>query len=170
MKTKILFVCLGNICRSPAADGVLRQMAHRAGRDDDFYIDSAGIGDWHIGQLPDPRMRACGARHGYDFTHRARQFQTADFDRFDLIMVMDCENYRAVTAKARNHADAQKVHMLADYLTDHPGTTTIPDPYFGDAPGFDYALELIEDACRGLLARYPAPATDTDSTAAPQQK
>ena len=83
---RLLFICLGNICRSPAAEGVMKYIVEREGRDSEFYIDSAGIGGWHVGQLPDYRMRQCGQRHGYVFDHRARQFSSKDFDRFDYIM------------------------------------------------------------------------------------
>ena len=152
-KKRLLFVCLGNICRSPAAEGVMKKMVHDAGLDDAFDIDSAGIGDWHVGQLPDARMRACGQRHGYKFNSHARQLTTADFTLFDHILVMDTDNYRIVTGKATNNTQREKVQMLADYCTEHPKAHVIPDPYYGDSSDFEYAVELIEDACRGLLAQ-----------------
>ena len=151
MKQRLLFICLGNICRSPAADGIMHHLVEGRGLADDFYIDSAGIGSWHVGQLPDYRMRLCGERHGYVFDHRARQFSAADFDRFDLIAVMDHENYHDVARQARSAADRQKIIRMSDYLRHHPGQQTVPDPYYGDERDFEFAVELLEDACEGLL-------------------
>ena len=151
MKERILFVCLGNICRSPAAEGVLRKMAEELGLSERLDIDSCGMGGWHTGQLPDHRMRRCGALHGYRFDHRARQIEAADFDRFDRLLAMDADNYRGLMRLARTPGQKQKVEMLADYMSEHPGQVQIPDPYYGDASDFELALELIEDACRGLL-------------------
>lgn len=150
-KNRLLFVCLGNICRSPAAEGVMKSLTDKAGVAEEFLIDSAGIGNWHVGQLPDKRMRLCGARRGYDFSSRARQIDRKDFGRFDRILVMDNENMRTVKALAPTQDDAEKVEMLASYITRHPEATVIPDPYYGDDSDFDYALDLIEDGCRGLL-------------------
>ena len=92
-KHTVLFICLGNICRSPAAEGIMKTLVEKAGLQDEFEIDSAGIGGWHVGQLPDSRMRKCGAEHGYNFNSHARQFQKSDFARFETIVVMDNENY-----------------------------------------------------------------------------
>ena len=153
MKKRILFICLGNICRSPAAEGVMRTLVHWAGRDAEFEIDSAGIGGWHVGQLPDSRMRRHGAERGYTFDSRARQFSENDFSHFDYILVMDHDNFRAVTAMAPIPADRNKVRMLTDYLQQHPDASVVPDPYYGGPADFDYALDLIEDACRGILNR-----------------
>lgn len=151
-KKRLLFVCLGNICRSPAAEGVMRKMVHDAHLDQAYDIDSAGIGNWHAGQLPDPRMRAAGQRRGYRFDSHARQLCTADFDRFDHILVMDDDNYHTLLAKAHTPAQRQKVQMLAAFCTQHTAAHAIPDPYYGTEADFDYALDLIEDACQGLLA------------------
>ncbi len=150
-KISLLFICLGNICRSPAAEGVMRKITGDAGLAGHFHIDSAGIGNWHVGQLPDRRMQTCGQRHGYCFDSHARQICTDDFSRFDLLLVMDRDNYRAVTALAPTHEDARKVHLLTEYLTRNNGADTVPDPYYGGERDFEYALALIEDACRGLL-------------------
>ncbi|HEY9550913.1 MAG TPA: low molecular weight protein-tyrosine-phosphatase [Prevotella sp.] len=149
-KTKLLFICLGNICRSPAAEGVMKHIVAQAGHEEKFEIDSAGIGDWHVGQLPDARMRRHGAARGYTFDSRARQFKPADFERFDYLLVMDHDNYRAISAMARSAEERQKVHLLTEFLTTHKGVSVVPDPYYGDGTAFDYALDLIEDACRGL--------------------
>lgn len=148
---KILFVCLGNICRSPAAEGIMRHIVEEKGLSGDIEIDSAAIGPWHVGDLPDPRMRQCGARHGYAFNSRARQLTSADFGRFDLIIGMDHDNIRAIRAKARNAEDEQKIRLMADYLSHHPNYSAIPDPYYGGERGFELVIELLEDACEGLL-------------------
>ena len=150
-KHTVLFICLGNICRSPAAEGIMKSLVEKEGMSDDFFIDSAAIGSWHIGQLPDSRMRKCGAEHGYRFDSHARQFQKSDFQRFDLIVVMDYENYRAITSMASSQADKDKVVRIADYLTHHREYTTVPDPYYGDYSDFELVIELLEDACQGLL-------------------
>lgn len=150
-KHRLLFICLGNICRSPAAEGVMKAKVHVANLDEQFVIDSAGIGNWHAGQLPDSRMRERGARRGYRFDSRARQIRQSDFDDFDLLLVMDRENYRTVTSQAPDEEARGKVRMLTDYLQEHRGADVVPDPYYGDLSDFDYALDLIEDACDGLL-------------------
>ena len=126
MKKKILFICLGNICRSPAADGIMRHLVTERGLEDEFLIDSAGIGSWHVGQLPDRRMRKCGQRHGYNFDHRARQFSSKDFERFDYIAVMDQENYHDVARQANTPDDLKKIIRMSDYLRHHPGQKTVP--------------------------------------------
>ena len=148
---RILFICLGNICRSPAADGIMRHLVAERGLEDEFLIDSAGIGSWHVGQLPAYRVRQCGQRHGYVFDHRARQFSSKDFARFDYIAVMDQENYQDVARQATSPSDLQKIIRMSDYLRHHPGQRTVPDPYYGDTRDFEFALELLEDACEGLL-------------------
>lgn len=152
--TKLLFICLGNICRSPAANAIMQKYVDEAGLSDKFEIDSAGIGPWHVGQLPDKRMREHGARRGYRIDHIARQFDaTKDFDRFDYIVVMDEDNYRNITRQARNDDDRKKVIRMANYFIKYKGRTSVPDPYYGDGEDFELALDLIEDGCKGLLAR-----------------
>ena len=150
---RILFVCLGNICRSPAAEGIMKRLVSQRGRDGEFYIDSAGMGSWHVGQLPDRRMREHGQRHGYDFNHRARQFSVVDFARFDVIIAMDSGNERSLLGLAQTADDRRKIVPMGDYLRRHPGQHTIPDPYYGDGRDFEYVIELLEDACEGLLQR-----------------
>ncbi len=149
-RKSILFVCLGNICRSPAAEGIFRQLVAQRHLERDFFIDSAGIGSWHIGDLPDARMRRCGARHGYTFDSRARQLSSDDFDQFDYIIGMDYDNLRDIKAKARRAEDEKKVLLMADFLRHHD-SATIPDPYYGGDRDFDHVVELLEDACESLL-------------------
>lgn len=155
-KHTVLFICLGNICRSPAAEGIMKSIVEKRGLSDKYEIDSAGIGNWHVGQLPDSRMRRCGAQHGYCFDSRARQFQKSDFQRFDTIVVMDNENYRAITSQASSQADKEKVVRIADFLTSHREHTTVPDPYYGDESDFELVITLLEDACQGLLDELEA--------------
>lgn len=170
MKHSLLFICLGNICRSPAAEGVMRQMAERRRLGDSIVVDSAGIGAWHVGEQPDHRMCSHARRRGYDLTTlRARQFSSRDFLRFDYIVVMDEENYRDVmrqkpaishtphsTQAAPHSAPDTEVHLaevlrMKDFFIEHKGQPTVPDPYYGGAEGFELALDLIEDGCQGLL-------------------
>lgn len=155
MKTRLLFICLGNICRSPAAQGIMQHLVDSRGLTNRFVIDSAGIGSWHIGDLPDRRMRDHGRRHGYTFGHRARQFHaSADFDRFDWILTMDDANYEEITCQALTDGERAKVVPLARYLRHHPGANDIPDPYFGGDAGFERVISLLEDACEGLLEQF----------------
>lgn len=155
-KKKLLFICLGNICRSPAADGIMKALVEKHGVDDNYEIDSAGIGSWHIGQLPDHRMRQCGQQHGYTFNHLARQIATTDFTAFDYIIVMDEQNYADVSRLAsRTNATARIVRM-ADFFTRHKGAASVPDPYYGTETDFHHAIALIEDGCEGLLKRLEA--------------
>lgn len=150
-KIKILFVCLGNICRSPAAEGVMKKMLAEAGMDAGVLVDSAGIGPWHVGELPDSRMRRCGARRGYSFDTRARQVCRDDFSRFDIIVAMDNDNVRALKSLARNSEEEAKIVSMSDFLTAHKRYASVPDPYYGTERDFELALDLIEDGCRGLM-------------------
>lgn len=151
-KTKILFICLGNICRSPAANAIMQKLVDDAGLTGRFVIDSAGIGPWHVGQLPDARMRQHGARRGYNIDHIARQFDAErDFSDFDYIVVMDEENYSNICRQAHSSAERQKVVRMAKYFVKNKGRASVPDPYYGGAADFELALNLIEDGCRGIL-------------------
>jgi len=151
MSKKILFVCLGNICRSPAAQGVMERLIEENGLQALFSIDSAGIGSWHAGQLPDRRMRQHAQRRGLSLTHPARQVRAIDFERFDYIIGMDDENIHDLRRLAPSQEAARRILCLADFLRHHPGQTTVPDPYYGGPQDFELALDLIEDACATLL-------------------
>lgn len=153
MKKKILFVCLGNICRSPAAEGIMRHMADNRRLSHLFEIDSCGIGPWHVGELPDARMRQHAFRHGYRLTHHARQIGPEDFSRFDHIFVMDRNNYQALSKIAPDRKALEKVEIIAQYLTHHPHVKEVPDPYYGGEDDFEYAIELLEDACAEIIER-----------------
>jgi len=150
-----LFVCLGNICRSPAAEGIMRALAEEQGQDDDLYIDSAGIGAWHVGEQPDRRMRKHAAQRGYDLSSlRARQFRSDDFEKFDWIVVMDEENYQDVMRKVPSHTSSNKlakVVRMKDFFNDFKGYDHVPDPYYGGSEGFELALDMIEDGCKEML-------------------
>jgi protein-tyrosine phosphatase len=150
-KHRLLFVCLGNICRSPMAEGVFRRVAAEEGVLDLFEIDSAGLGDWHVGQAPDTRAQAAARRRGMDISGQsARQVSRADYERFDLLLAMDSSNFEELTQLAPQSARA-KVRRFLDFAP-HAGTNDVPDPFYGGKEGFDHALDLIEEASRGLLA------------------
>lgn len=127
----LLFICLGNICRSPAAEGIFAKMIKDEGMQDVCCVDSAGIGNWHEGQLPDQRMRERGALRGYRFDSRARQVKRADFDRFTYIVAMDHDNVKALNALASTKEHRAKILCAADFMTRHPQYDTVPDPYYG---------------------------------------
>jgi protein-tyrosine phosphatase len=141
---KVLMVCLGNICRSPMADGLLRKKVAEEGLA--VEVDSAGTGDWHVGQAPDDRMRETGKQFGVPIDElRGRQFKTADFDRFDRIYVMDKSNYKNVVALARNNEDRDKVELILN--VSHPGKDLeVPDPYFGGDEGFKNVFKMLDEA------------------------
>lgn len=151
-KIGILFVCLGNICRSPAAQGVMEALVKEKGVADRFIIDSAGLYGGHAGDLPDRRMRVHARMRGLDLTHRSRQVRESDFDRFDLIVAMDNSNYDNLRRMAPTPEAEAKVVKMADYFRQHPWADCVPDPYYGGAQGFENALDLIEDGCRNLLS------------------
>ena len=117
----------------------------------DFYIDSAGIGGWHVGELPDKRMRVHAARRGYNLNSRARQFTEDDFGRFDYIIVMDDDNYKNVSSRARTENERQKVLRMCDYFSNDIQMQSVPDPYYGGDRDFELALDLIENGCAGLF-------------------
>ncbi|HKT66857.1 MAG TPA: low molecular weight protein-tyrosine-phosphatase [Burkholderia sp.] len=149
-RVAICFVCLGNICRSPTAEGVMRHQVDAAGLADRIAIDSAGTGDWHVGEPPDTRAQAAARMRGYDLSAlRARQVSTADFERFDLLLAMDEANL----AELRRRCPPEhrgKVRLLMEFA---PGVaeTEVVDPYFGGAQGFEQVLDQVERACAGLL-------------------
>lgn len=152
-KVRILFVCLGNICRSPAAQGVMERLIEEKGVADRFEIDSAGLYGGHAGDLPDPRMRVHARRRGLELTHRSRQVRESDFDRFDIIVAMDNSNFDRLRAMAPTVEDERKVVKMADYFTLYPWADCVPDPYYDGDQGFENALDLIEDGCETLLQR-----------------
>lgn len=149
-KHKILFVCLGNICRSPAAEGVLRQIVEEDGCEYDWMIDSAGTGRYHIGDLPDRRMRVHARQRGLDLTHRCRQIETDDFDKFDLIIGMDDSNLSNLHAMAPSPEAEKKIVPMASFFSKGTRYDYVPDPYYEGSEGFELVLDLLEDGCRNL--------------------
>ncbi len=150
MNTRVLFVCMGNICRSPMAEGVFRQLVRQAGLDDVVTVASAGTHAFHVGEAPDKRAQAVAAKRGFDIADlRAARVKEKDFDDFDMILAMDWDNLSLLQQMApkRNH---HKLQLLMRFATEHE-SATIPDPYYGNAQGFEQVLDYIEDACTGLL-------------------
>lgn len=150
MKTKVLFVCLGNICRSPAAEGILRSIAERRGLSDRIGVDSAGTYSGHAGQLPDERMRRAAAQRGYSLTHRARQIREEDFERFDMIVVMDDMNYETVHRLAPSREAARRIFRMVEFCPGFPDRTYVPDPYYEGHEGFCLVLDMLEEGCAGI--------------------
>jgi protein-tyrosine phosphatase len=146
----ILFVCMGNICRSPAAEGVFRHLVAEAGRAADFHIDSAGTHGYHVGHPPDSRMQEAAERRGYRLDSSARRLTIEDFEAFDLIVVMDEDNYE--NAIAIGPGSGAQVVRMCDYCETQTAEE-VPDPYYGGAAGFEQVLDILEDACAGLLRR-----------------
>ncbi len=152
MKIKVLFVCLGNICRSPAAEGVLQRLVEERKLSHRFEIDSAGTYSGHRGQLPDPRMRRHASRRGYNLTHRARPITIDDFEDFDIIVAMDESNRRTLMHLAASPEQQAKIVMMGDYIVKlRAHYDYVPDPYYEGAEGFELVLDLLEDACSNLL-------------------
>lgn len=149
-KTRLLFVCLGNICRSPSAENIMNHLLKERQLTDKVSCDSAGTSSYHIGSEPDRRMNAAAQKRGITLTGSARQFTAADFQDFDLILAMDKDNYRNILAVAPPGADNTKVRLMCDFCQTH-SDTEVPDPYYGGESGFDYVIDLLTDACEGLL-------------------
>lgn len=149
----VLFVCLGNICRSPAADGIMQQMAELAGMKEKFLIDSCGFYGGHAGDLPDRRMRTAAVHRGYHLDHRSRTIRPSDFDNFDLIFGMDASNLEDLHQAAPTVEAEEKIIPMAALAVNHPGVDAVPDPYWSGADGFYLVLDLLEDACSQLLSQ-----------------
>ncbi|MBQ2843669.1 MAG: low molecular weight phosphotyrosine protein phosphatase [Alistipes sp.] len=150
MKQRILFVCLGNICRSPAAEGILRDLVIRRGLTERIEVDSAGTYAGHTGELADPRMRRAASARGIELTHRARQIREADFERFDRIIVMDDYNYEDVHRLAPSREMANKIYRMREFFSS-TRYRYVPDPYYEGREGFEIVLDLLEEGCQKLL-------------------
>lgn len=149
--TKVLFVCLGNICRSPTADGIFRELVKREKLDQKIIVDSAGTGDWHIGKAPDSRTVAAAKKRGYDLSVlRARQVSAADFDEFDYVLAMDNSNLRDLQRLKPTHFTGH-LGLFLEFGSDK-SHREVPDPYYGGNDGFELVLDLVEEAAEGLLA------------------
>lgn len=147
---KILFVCLGNICRSPMAEGIFQKILERENETDKFQIDSAGLHGYHEGELADSRMRHHAAKRGYILTHRSRPVNKADFDYFDLLIGMDNQNIRELNSLATVPEHKAKIKRMTDYCVEM-NAWEVPDPYYGGDQGFEQVINLLEDACEGLF-------------------
>lgn len=145
----ILFVCLGNICRSPAGENVMRRQLDNVGLADEVRCDSAGTGGYHIGAPPDTRMRIAGQKRGLPMTGSARKLTPADLDAFDLILAMDDENYRDLISLATEN-NRQKIKRFSSYFSRY-SATEVPDPYEGSSKDFEHVLDLLEDGCAQIL-------------------
>lgn len=150
---RLLFVCMGNICRSPTAEAVMRAVVAREGLDGEVEIDSAGTGAWHVGNPPDRRSTATAAARGITLEGAARQVRQEDFETYDLLLAADSENVAALRAVAPDAEAAEKIALLRSYDPDAvaAGDLDVPDPYYGGPQGFEHVLDLVEAACEGLL-------------------
>lgn len=150
--TRILFICMGNICRSPAAEIIFRKFVTDAGMRDQFEIDSAGTIGYHEGNAPDPRMCSHLKARGYEITGRSRPLRESDLGSFDLLLPMDEENLADTLRLDRNGEFSHRIKPFVEYLTEHEADC-IPDPYYGGDAGFSKVIDLLEDGCRNLLAK-----------------
>lgn len=150
---QVLFVCLGNICRSPSAEAVFNALIAENGLDGQISCDSAGTAAYHVGEQADYRMKQYAQKRGYVLTSISRPVDSAcDFDRFDYIIGMDRQNVRDLKAMARDDNDRKKISLMTDYCL-HSKYDAVPDPYFGGAAGFELVLDILEDACNGLIKK-----------------
>jgi protein-tyrosine phosphatase len=150
MTTKLLFVCLGNICRSPSAENIMRHLLKQRGLEHEILCDSAGTASYHIGSPPDRRMAAAASQQGIVLEGQARQFRASDLAEFDLILAMDRSNYEDILALDPKGQYQHKVKLMCDFCQHH-SDREVPDPYYGGPEGFKYVIELLMDACEGLL-------------------
>ena len=150
---KVLFVCTGNICRSPAAEGIFKKFVRDANLENDISIDSAGTIGYHSGELPDARMRKHASARGYNLDSRARQFNPKkDFEEFDYIITMDNYNYTDLIQLDRKKLYTNKLFKMADFISDK-NISEVPDPYYGGAEGFEFVIDILEDGTKNLLTK-----------------
>jgi protein-tyrosine phosphatase len=148
---RICFVCLGNIVRSPLAENYFRQLVDEAGVGEKYLVESAGTGNWHVGDPPDPRMRKVAATRGLLYSGRARHFKPGDFDRYDLIIAMDASNRSNLVRQSRSAGDGEKIRLLREFDPFADPGASVPDPYYGGIEGFEKVFEIIERSCHNLL-------------------
>ena len=150
MSYKLLFVCLGNICRSPSAENIMNHLIKEKALDSQIICDSAGTSAYHVGSVPDRRMNAAAQKRGLELLGTARKFRALDFEKFDLILAMDRSNYQDILYLDRVEKYQDKVQMICSFATQH-GDREVPDPYYGGQDGFNYVIDLLFDCCSGLL-------------------
>lgn len=160
---KLLFVCLGNICRSPSAEGIMNHLVRQAGLEGKIICDSAGTSGYHINEPPDPRMTAAARRQGIPLTGHSRKVELPDFEQFDLILAMDRDNYRTLLERERTGFHHAKVRLICDF-SEKSSETEVPDPYYGGSDGFDHVINLLLDACKGLLDHVTQEFLNTSGT------
>jgi protein-tyrosine phosphatase len=153
---RLLFVCLGNICRSPTAEGVMRTLIVDAGLEAEIEVDSAGTGAWHVGNPPDERASATALAHGIRLQGHARQVSREDYELFDLLLGMDRSNVRDLRAAAPGAAARERVRLLREFDPEGTGDLDVPDPYYGGDSGFEDVFHLVHAACAGLLQQITA--------------
>lgn len=149
--TGILFICMGNICRSPLAEGIFQHKLSQRVLHHKYMVESAGTGNWHVGDLADSRMRATALRNGIDLTSRARQVDTKDFKRFDMLLAMDRDNYLHLLDMDKSATYIERVHMMRAFDPDVQQELDVPDPYFGGDSGFDDVYQMLDRSCENLL-------------------
>jgi len=148
---RVCFVCLGNICRSPTAAGIMRHILDEEGLAQAVSVESAGTGDWHVGQRPDARAMETARRRGFALPGRAQQFSRAHFASFDYVIAMDRSNRAALLAMAEDEETRAKISLLRDFDPGSPAEAEVPDPYYGGPDGFEKVFDICEASCRGLL-------------------
>lgn len=148
---RLLFVCLGNIIRSPLAENLFRHLAEQSGLDHKYEVDSAGTGAWHVDEPPDARMRRTAAGHGLRYDGAARQVRLSDLDRFDLILAMDTDNQQELLSRARRPEQRRKIRLLREFDSASPRDASVPDPYYDGDEGFEETYRVVEAGVRGLL-------------------
>ncbi len=151
---RVLFVCLGNICRSPAAEGIMRSIIENRNSQSDWEIDSAGTGGYHIGELPDRRMRLHARNRGIELSHRCRQVSLEDFSHFDIIIGMDASNMANLKSIAPTDKSLDKLVPMSAFFSSEDRYDHVPDPYYEGAEGFELVLDLLQDACTNLFNTF----------------
>lgn len=153
---RICFVCMGNICRSPLAEGIFKHLAAESGRGHNFHIESFGIGAWHVGEEPDPRSQAVARRHGLRLTSHAQQFRPNDFARFDHVLALDETIAENLQHLASDRASRAKIRLLRPYDSEANGHRDVPDPYYGDQKEFEAVYQMVDRACQALFHEVTA--------------
>ncbi len=148
---RLCFVCLGNICRSPTAEGIMLALVEEAGLRSHVSVDSAGTSAYHVGERADERSRACARARGVDLPSRARRFEASDFERFDYVIAMDAENHSALTELAPHVEARRRIHLLRAFDPEGGADLEVPDPYYGGAGGFERVFDICDASCRGLI-------------------